>query len=262
MKNITIILPIYQLGTDDIEMLHNALLSAEDFHNDVKVIIVCPIDLKIPISSIDFGQKLEIRIVYNSTSKTDFCSQVNMGIDECDTEWFSILEIDDEYKKIWLSSMNEYINSFKDVDVFFPVVKDINVDGKFLNFSNESVWAYGFADRQGYLDNSLLLEYQNFQTSGGLYRTKVIKDKGKFKDNIKLTFSYELLLRLTYNGVNIMSVPRIGYQHVNLRENSLFWKYKNDENDALSEKEAEFWLETAKKEYFFKNKRDIEYKEA
>jgi len=57
-----------------------------------------------------------------------------------------------------------------------------------------------------------------------------------------------------------MSVPRIGYLHVNLRENSLFWKYKYDENESLSENEAEFWLETAKKEYFFKNKRDIVFK--
>ena len=260
MKNITIILPVYKLDSDDIEMLHKALLSVEDFHNDVKIIVVCPSYLKSIISGIDFGQKLEVKIIYNSTSKTDFCTQINIGIDECNTEWFSILEIDDEYNKIWLSSMNEYIKSFNDVDVFLPVVKDVNVEGKFLGFSNESVWAYGFSDRQGYLDNSLLLEYQNFQTSGGLYRTKVIIDNGKFKDNIKLTFSYEFLLRLTYNGVNIMSVPRIGYLHVNLCENSLFWKYKYDENESLSENEAEFWLETAKKEYFFKNKRDIVFK--
>jgi hypothetical protein len=180
-----------------------------------------------------------------------------MGIDDCDTEWFSIFEIDDEYKKPWLSSMNEYMNAFKDVDVFLPIVKDINVEGKFTNFMNESLWAYGFSDKQGYLDNNLLMEFQNFQTSGGLYRTEVIKNNGKFKDNIKLTFSYEFLLRLTNNGVNIMTVPKVGYQHVNLRENSLFWLYKNDEKEKLSEDDVKFWLETAKKEYFFKNKREI-----
>jgi len=240
-------------------MLNNSLLSVEDFHNDVKVMIVCPVDLKKNFDVMDFGQKLEIKMLYNSTKKTDFLSQINMGIDDCDTEWFSILEIDDEYKKPWLSSINEYMNAFTDVDVFLPIVKDINVEGKFLNLTNESLWAYGFAAKQGYLDNELLLEFQNFQTSGGLYKTKVIKDNGKFKNNIKLTFSYEFLLRLTYNGVNIMSVPKIGYQHVNLRENSLFWAYKNDEKMKLSEKEVKFWLETAKKEYFFKNKREIVY---
>jgi hypothetical protein len=261
MKKITIILPIYKLDMEDMGMLNNSLLSVENFHNDVKVIMVSPIGIRPKLDNVDFGQKLEIKKLYNSTLKTDFITQINMGIDECDTEWFSILEIDDEYKKSWLFFMNEHINAYKDVSVFLPIVKDINVEGNFVNFTNESVWAYGFANKQGYLDNTLLLEFQNFQTSGGLYKTQVIKDNGKLKDNIKLTFSYEFLLRLTYNGVNIMTVPKIGYQHVNMRENSLFWQYKNDEKEKLSEKEVKFWLETAKKEYFFKNKREIKYTE-
>jgi hypothetical protein len=262
MKKITIILPVYKLDVEDMSMLNNVLTSIDDFHNDVKVTIVCPDSLKSKFVDIDLGQKLEIKMLYNLTKKTDFVNQVNMGIDDCNTEWFSICEIDDEYRKPWLSSMNEYMNAFKDVDVFLPIVRDINVEGNFINFTNESLWAYGFADKQGYLDNGLLLEFQNFQTSGGLYRTEVIKNNGKFKDNIKLTFSYEFLLRLTNNGVNIMSMPKIGYQHVNLRENSLFWSYKNDEKMKLSENEVTFWLETAKKEYFFKNKREIRYTES
>jgi hypothetical protein len=141
-------------------------------------------------------------------------------------------------------------------------VKDINDEGKFLTFINESVWAYGFTDKQGFLDNETLLEYQNYQTSGALFRTQVIKDNGGLKENIKLTFSYELLLRLTHNGVKIMSVPKLGYEHMNLREDSLFWLYKNNEEQLLSEKEVKFWLETAKKEFFFKNKRDVNYTEA
>jgi hypothetical protein len=259
MKKITIILPIYKLEEDDIIMLKNALFSVEDFHNDVKITIVCPERLKVKLDSFDFGQKLEVKLLYNPTYDTDFMSQINLGITDCDTEWFSILEIDDEYKKIWLSSMYEYMEAFKDVDVFLPIVKDIDPEGKFTNFTNETVWAFGFTNKQGYLDNELLLEYQNYQTSGGLYRTQVIRNNGSFKNNIKLTFSYEFLLRLTYNGVNIMCVPKIGYQHVNLRENSLFWAYKNDDNEKLSQEEVKFWLETAKKEYYFKNKRDVKY---
>ena len=59
-----------------------------------------------------------------------------------------------------------------------------------------------------------------------------------------------------------MTVPKAGYQHVNLREDSLFWKYKNDEKMILSENEVKFWLDTAKKEFFFKNKRDVNYQPA
>lgn len=262
MKNITIILPIYKLGTDEEAMLTNAITSIKDFHEEVKLTIVCPSSLlskkEYILEGKDFGP-LEIEFLSNTTGDTDYLSQVNLGIENCDTEWFSILEIDDEYKKVWLPSMKEHINTFKDVDVFLPIVEDINVEGKFLSFMNESVWAYGFSTSQGLIDNELLLEYQNYQTSGGLFRTQVIKDNGKFKNNIKLTFSYEFLLRLTHNGVKIMTVPKIGYKHVNMRENSLFWSYKNDKKMLLSEDEVEFWLDTAKKEFYFKNKRDVNY---
>jgi hypothetical protein len=258
-KNITIILPIHTIEGDYSEMLKMALESVENFHNDVKVKIVCPTDVKNKLNDFEFGQKIEIEIVDNTSNQTDFCSQVNLGIEKCDTEWFSILEIDDQYRPIWLSLVNEYVKQNPDVDVFLPVVRDINTEGKFISFTNESTWAYGFSEKQGFLDNEVLLDFQNYQTSGGLFRTNVIKDNGNFKENIKLTFLYEFLLRLTHNGVKILTLPRIGYQHVNFREDSLFWKYKNNEETKLSDDEVKFWLETAKKEFFFKNKRDVNY---
>lgn len=257
-KNITVILPLHILNDEYSTMLKNSISSIEDFHNDIKLSIVCPKELKNELTNL--SQKLEITIIEN-TGETDFCSQVNLGISKCDTEWFSILEVDDEFKKIWLKSVNSYINENPDVDVFLPIVKDINVEGEFISFTNESAWAYGFTEKQGFIDNEVLLDFQNYQTSGGLFRTKVIVENGLFKENIKLTFSYELLLRLTHNGVKIMTVPRIGYQHVNFREDSLFWRYKNNEETKLSENEVKFWLDSAKKEFFFKNKRDIKYAE-
>ena len=207
------------------------------------------------------SEVLDVKIISNDGS-TDFISQVNLGIEKCETEWFSILEVDDEYKPIWLKSINEYMKSYTDIDVFLPIVRDINPEGKFVSFTNESTWAYGFTEKQGVLDNEVLLDFQNYQISGGLYKTQVVKDNGLLKDNIKLTFGYEFLLRLTHNNAKVMTVPRVGYQHLNFREDSLFWLYKNDENLKLSEPEAKFWLETAKKEFFFKNKRDVNYEVA
>jgi len=263
MKKITILLPVYKLEDDDLIMLNNALSSIEEFDNDVKVKIILPTKLKEPLDTFielnNFVHKLEIEILSNDTSETDFATQINLGINSCDTEWFSILEIDDEYKKVWLSSVDEYSNHFKNVDVFLPVVKDVNVEGEFLSYTNESLWAYGFTDKQGVLDLEVLMEYQSYQTSGGLFRTQVIKENGNFKNNIKLTFTYEFLLRLLQNGVIIMGIPKVGYQHVNFRENSLFWSYKNDEKLKITEDEAKFWVETAKKEFYFKNKREITY---
>jgi len=256
MKNITVILPVHRIEESYRVMLDNAIKSVEQFYEDVKLIVVCPPSIKTELSNL--SELLEINIVTNN-GNTDFCSQINLGIEKCDTEWFSILEVDDEYKQIWLKSIDQYVKKHTDVDVFLPVVRDINVEGKFVNFTNESTWAYGFTEKQGFLDNEVLLDFQNYQISGGLYKTQIIKDNGLLKENIKLTFGYEFLLRLTHNNVKIMTVPRVGYQHLNFREDSLFWSYKNDDTNKLTEDEAKFWLETAKKEFFFKNKRDVNY---
>ena len=77
---------------------------------------------------------------------------------------------------------------------------------------------------------------------------------------MKLTFVYEFLLRMTYNSVKIMTIPRIGYKHSNLRDGSLFWDYKFGDM-KLSEQEVKFWVSTAKKEYFFVDDRNIKYSE-
>jgi hypothetical protein len=110
----------------------------------------------------------------------------------------------------------------------------------------------------GYLDNETLLTYQNFQISGMVIRKKSFVDFGMLKDSFKLTFGYEFLLRMTNNNVKVMTIPRIGYKHMNLREGSIFWNYKNGDN-RLSEDEVKFWIDSAKKEYLFIKERDIKY---
>lgn len=260
MKNISIILPIHKFDDTYIEMFKNAVNSIDEFYDDVKLLIVCPTEILGVIKPI-IPTLYDVELIQNK-GKTDFCSQINLGIEKCTTEWFTILEVDDEFKRVWFTSMNQYVKENPQSDVFLPIVKDINVEGKFLSFTNESTWAYGFTTEQGVLDNEVLMDFQNYQISGGLYKTQVIKDNGKFKENIKLTFGYEFLLRLTHNNIRIMTVPKIGYQHVNFREDSLFWRYKNDDLIKLSENEVKFWIETAKKEFFFKNKRDITYVES
>jgi len=91
-------------------------------------------------------------------------------------------------------------------------------------------------------------------------KKSILDNFGGFKKSMKLTFVYEFLLRLTYNSARIMTIPRLGYKHVNMRESSIFWNYKNGKN-ILTDEEVKFWIDTAKKEYFFTNDRDIKYEE-
>jgi hypothetical protein len=100
--------------------------------------------------------------------------------------------------------------------------------------------------------------YQNFQIAGMVIKKETFLEYGKFKSNIKLTFGYEFFLRMTHASIKFMTIPKIGYKHMNLREGSIFWNYKNGES-RLSEDEAKFWIESAKKEYFYIAQRDIKY---
>ena len=110
----------------------------------------------------------------------------------------------------------------------------------------------------GVLSNETLQTYQNFQISGMVIKKSSFIDFGLLKPSFKLTFGYEFFLRMTNNSVKIMSIPKIGYKHINLREGSIFWNYKNGD-DKLTDEEVRFWVESAKKEYFFINDRAIKY---
>jgi hypothetical protein len=167
-------------------------------------------------------------------------------------------QIDDEYASIWFKNVKKYIDSFPETQVFLPVVVETDEKGLFAGFTNEATFAANFSQEMGFLTNETLQDYQNFQTAGAVIKKQVIEDFGGFKPSIKLTFVYEFLLRLTYNSVSIMTIPKLGYKHTNMREGSIFWNYKFGESKML-EDEVKFWVQTAKKEFFFVDDRVIKY---
>ena len=192
------------------------------------------------------------------TEEANFASQVNYGVENSQSEWVSLFEFDDEYSSIWFKNVSKYSKVYPDVGVFLPIVVDTDERGKFAGFTNEATFAANFTPEMGILTNETLLDYQNFQTSGMVIKKSNFVNFGMLKPSFKLTFGYELFLRLTHNSVKIMSIPKIGYKHTNLREGSLFWNYKNGEN-KLTPEEVRFWIDSAKKEYFFINDRTIKF---
>jgi len=210
------------------------------------------------LSNFDFEQ-LPVRLIENKGS-FDYATQVNLGVSEAKSKWVSVLEFDDEYSSIWFKNVKDYEKSFPEIDAFLPLVVDTDEKGVFAGFTNEATFAVSMNSELGYLTNELLLNYQNFQTSGMVVKKEKFLENGGFKPSIKLTFVYELLLRMTYNSNKILTIPRIGYKHTNMREGSLFWNYKYGE-EKISDNEVSFWLETAKKEHFFTTDRNIKYVE-
>jgi len=154
--------------------------------------------------------------------------------------------------------VKEYISYYPEVQAFLPIVVDTDEKGGFAGFTNEATFAANFSQEMGYLTNETLQTYQNFQSAGAVFKRQVLEDFGGFKPSIKLTFVYEFFLRLTYNSIKIMTIPRLGYKHLNLREGSIFWNYKYSTENLL-EDEIKFWIQTAKKEHFFSEDRAIKY---
>ena len=208
------------------------------------------------IQNYDFGD-LNIKFL-EFTEEPNFASQVNYGVENATSEWVSILEFDDEYSNIWFKNAKNYMDIYQDVDAFLPIVVDVDEKSVFVGFTNEATFAANISSEMGILTNDTLMTYQNFQISGMLIRRESFVKNGMIKPSFKLTFGYEFLLRMTHNTVKFMTIPKIGYKHMNLREGSIFWNYKNGD-DRLSEDEVRFWIDLAKKEYLYIKDRDIKY---
>lgn len=263
-NKLTVILPVHRLTDDEKDYFAKAVASVRDQKTlPTKLMIVVPKEsnLKTTLETYEYGENLKplVEVVEND-GKTDFCSQVNFGVSKTETEWFSILEMDDEYSKIMFDNFYKYSEAYDDVDAFLPIVLDANVDGRFLHFTNEPVWAKDFSEKIGFLDNDSLLNYPNFQISGGVYKKESFDTVGGLKPSIILQFGYEFFLRMTYYDKKIMTIPKVGYKKTNMRPKSLFYEYYLGDQKIRVD-EAKWWFNQARKECYFKQDRGITYEE-
>ena len=258
--DVSVILPINSSKQRDFDILFDrAVKSLQIQLTDINELVIVHTDedgLKSKLEGYDYSG-ITVNFIENK-GDFDFSSQVNLGVKNAKSKWVSILEFDDEYSSIWFKNVNRFVNAYPEVDAFLPLVVDTDEKGMFVGFTNEATFAASLNSEIGYLTNDVLMAYQNFQSSGMVIKKDTYLENGGFKSSMRLTFVYEFLLRLTYNSVNIMTIPTIGYKHMNLREGSIFWNYKNG-NEKISDKEVSFWIESAKKEHFFTSDRNIKF---
>jgi hypothetical protein len=258
--DVSVILPVEsymhknfeELFTSAIQSIQNQTVTPKELvlvHSDEEKLVSY-------LTNFDFSG-LTVNLVENK-GKTDFATQMNLGVASAKSKWVSFLEFDDEYASIWFKNVKRFIEAYPDYDGFLSLVVDVDNKGTFAGFTNEATFAASMNTEIGVLTNEVLLNYQNFQSSGMVIKKETYQNLGGFKPSMKLTFVYEFLLRLTYNSAKIMTIPRIGYKHINLREGSIFWNYKNGEQ-RVSDSEVKFWLDAAKKEHFFVEDRNIKY---
>jgi hypothetical protein len=258
--SLSIILPIKSSKVKDFEDYFNKAIDSiknQQVGVEELVIIHTPEESLVShLDGYDFGDLQVTKLLWDKDPS--FMDQVNFGIENAKGKWVSLFEFDDEYSSIWFKNVKKYIESYPESQMFLPVVVETDEKGVFAGFTNEATFAANFTQEMGFLTNETLQNYQNFQTAGSVFKKEIIEDFGGFKSSIKLTFIYEFLLRLTYNSVSIMTIPKLGYKHTNMREGSIFWNYKFGES-VMTEDEVKFWIQTAKREYFFIEDRAIKY---
>ena len=258
MKQITAVIPLNKYDDNVEKMLVIALKSFVETSKNT------PADLMFvgPKEVLDEVKKnhTDIEASYVETSNSWFSAQINAAAKKVKTDYFSILEYDDEYTPIWFDNVVKYINTSDDISVFLPLTEIFDYEHKAegpVGYTNEAVWASSFSERLGYFDNECLQDYLLFNTTGGVFRTKDFIEIGGLKESMKLSFWYEFLLRAINKDKNIFVIPKVGYFHIVNRPDSLVDEYAK----TMSDRESEFWVELARKEYLYKTDRKKTYEE-
>ena len=255
MENLTVIIPITTLDTDEKkEMFVKAISSVDDSN-----IIVVGDSQAIESLPQDKIKDYIFTIVENNTDNINYASQVNFALKKVKSDYFTVLEYDDIFSPIWFKVLKNYMDAdVNDTFAFLPLTEVVDYETKLpFGYSNEAVWASSFSEELGYYDIQSLEYNLNFNTSGGVFKTEDFKNLGGLKSSMELVFWYEFLLRALYKGKKIFVIPKVGYYHTVNRPDSITNVYAN----TMSEKEADWWVDLAKKEYFFIKDRNKTYKE-
>lgn len=248
-NNIVIIIPLHEWNDEMQPLLQRALNSVP---SEYEVRLSCAKGVKELLPQ-DLIQD-NVKVIETQSDSKKFSHLVNQAIENSD--WFSILEYDDEYNAVWFNNINKYIEYFSDISVFLPIneVYDFNKN-QMISFGNEAPWASAFSNELGYIDNNVLNDFYDFFMTGGLFKTSDWQKINGLKESFELSFWLEYLLRATSQGQKIYVIPKIGYKHYINRPKSLFEEYRIN----MPQEEKQWWIDLAKEEYVNLTDRKITY---
>ena len=252
MKDLTFIIPIFNLSkSENFESLKALKKSIGSQGN-----VLC-VGSK---EDIDIASELSVHTLVNDSGDLSYSNQVMLAVNSINTKYFSVVEQDDLVSEKFEFALETYIKADEADEVFayLPLTEIIDKNtNQTIAYANEAFWATSFSEKLGFLDINCIQDYLNFNTSGGVFKTKEFFALGGLKKSMKLTFWFEFLMRAIYKQKQIYVIPRIGYFHYTNVKDSITEQYTN----SMSEKEVEWWVELAKKEYFFPQDRNKKYEE-
>lgn len=248
MKKTTIIVPVHIFDEEYSVMVKETYNNVKNINNDnLALMYVGPDDVMKECSSL-LNDDSVIYLV-NTSDEYDFVSQVNFAVNNVNTEYFSILEVDDTYKSNWFDNINIYMGE-NEASLYLPLNELLTTEGEFISHLNEMAWNIGMVEELGYIDMETLKVYMDFNLTGGLFKTSDFIDVGGLKKSFKIAASYEFLMRFTEFGKKTFVLPKVGYYHMTGRKNSNMMSFK----EILSPEEVDWLIKRAHKEY--KDKKD------
>jgi len=222
-------------------------------------------------------EKINFKLVPFQTDRFSkiFNHAFNLAVDN-GYELFNIIEGEDVVGLNWYKTVDQYTKENEDIDAFVPIVRN-SINGVFSGLLNEASWAEGMAEEAGKLDMTLLTRFNCIIPVGTVFKVNSLKEYAEekddeklypFKESVKLTGYYEFFLRMVYNDLKIMTIPRIGYEmrlNLNNKYSEISCKIPQNitaipvEFGGYTQEEASFWMDLAKKEYFFDDDREKTY---
>lgn len=225
MTNITFIMPLHEADSNIQEYVKRALTSISNINQPEKPkLLFGTTEENAKIIQDSIIDKGDFNIDYNFVfvSDTDFCSIVNKCVPQCDTKYFSIIELDDEYTAEWVNNFNKYSNEYE-ASVYLPItaIKDAKNEDRFSGFANEIAWAPSFAEVYGYVDIECLKAYIDFNLTGSIIECETFLSVGGLNKEYEIVAPYEFLTRVCLNEHKVFVIPKVGYLHTIGREGSI-----------------------------------------
>ena len=256
-EDLTVIIPIDKLDETTRPLFDKALESVGVQAYGTRIMVVGPkaeLDkLKTPE-----GQRDKI-LIFVENEDINLPKQVNVAVENVKTKYFSVLEYDDTYTKHWFGNVEKWMQAKPNLFAYLPIneVFDYKNNNEAIGYLNEPVWASSFSEKLGYFDTDSLMNYPNVNCTGGIFNRDEFIEIGGLKESMKLTFWYEFILRANHKAKSIYVIPKIGLKHGVNREGSLMDIYSK----TIKPEEADWWINLAREEHFFKKDRKKTYEE-
>ena len=159
--NISVIIPIHKYD-DELSLLVGkaveSIVKQEDVEELPEMILVYPVELDANIIGFrdsmirkyqNSGVTTNNFILIKNDDVTDYQSQVNLAVKSVTTDYFSVLEFDDEYGTTYFRNVKKYIINYPEIDVFLTMMIEVNEKDEGIKLTNETVWAQQFVGENG-----------------------------------------------------------------------------------------------------------------